>query len=282
MNRFDLSHPMYVHMLMDPPSRAVPTTLELKKTYPSAGDLFSKARLESPRAIDAAHEIMETEPYPPRTWQISNETLDAIRRASPHFKLFIEIGTFIGRGVLAVHEYFSRHKIDCPIVTTDTYGGTLQHIPQPQLIGDPSNERRPGFIRYFDRIVLATFFTKQGLGDLAFPVQAGSRDFFRKFYYRGLSASHIYLDSSHEYLDTYEEMRLAWECLEEGGVLSGDDYNWPTVKAAVDRFCFERRLTCSAHKGSTIDGITALQWVIAAKNSGARHDDHYHVNVAMP
>jgi hypothetical protein len=273
---------MYVHMLMEPLTRMVPAMPELKKNYPSSANIFAKAKLDFPLAVDAAREVIETEPYPPPTWSVTTETLEAMRRATPGFKLFVEIGTFIGRGVLAVHDYFAAHNITCPILTTDTYGGTLQHIPQPQLVGDDANERRPGFIRYFDRLVMATFFTRRGLGDLTFPVQAGSRDFFRKFYYRGLCASHIYLDSSHEYLDTYEEMRLAWECLEEGGVLAGDDYNWPTVKAAVDRFCFERRLAYSICRGNTINGITALQWVIAAKNSRERHDDHFHRNVAMP
>lgn len=65
-------------------------------------------------------------------------------------------------------------------------------------------------------------------------------------------------------------------------MLAGDDYNWPTVKAAVDRFCMEWRLVYTIHQGNSIDGITALQWVIAAKNSRSRHDDDFHNNVAMP
>ena len=191
MNRFDLDHPMYVHMMMEPPTLAVPSTSALRKTYPSSADISAKARREFPRAVELADEIIANEPYPPPTLQVSVETLDAMRRASPHFKLFVEIGTFIGRGVLKVHEYFSANRITCPILTTDTYGGTLQHIPQPQLVGEEADERRPGFIRYFDRVVVATLLAKKGIGDLSFPVQAGSRDFFRKFYCRGLCASNI-------------------------------------------------------------------------------------------
>jgi Methyltransferase domain len=276
MNRFDLDHPMYVHMIREPLSRGVPSFEHLRRIYPTSADIVAKAKQDSPRSIQAALDVIEHEPYPPPTWQITTETLDAIRRAGPYFKLFLEIGTFIGRGVLALHNYFAAFGLRCPIVTTDSYGGTLQHIPQPKLLGDAESETRPGFIRYFDRVVLATFLAKQGLGETSFPVQASSRDFFRKFYYLGMQASHIYLDSSHEYLDTYEELRLAWECLEEGGVLAGDDYNWPTVKAAVDRFCAERRLSLKICRGNTIGDITALQWVIAAKNSRERHDDHFH------
>ncbi len=265
MNRFDLDHPMYAHMIAEPATRTVPPMSVLRKTFPASVDLSTNAALP----------IIETEPYPGNSWSISNETLAAIHAASPNFRLFIEIGTFIGQGVLAISDYFAAEKIKCPIVTVDTYAGTL-------LIGVDMNAHRHGFIRYFDRAVLGTMFTCRGLGETTFPVQATARDFFRKFYYLGLNASHIYLDASHEYLDTYEEMRLAWECVEDGGVLSGDDYNWPTVKAAVDRFCYERRLLYQVTSGRTNNGITALQWVIAAKNTRERHDDAAHLNKAVP
>jgi hypothetical protein len=264
MNRFDLDHPMYVHAIMEPPGHALPTPDALRKTFPASIDLTT----------EAARHVIETEKYRDWSWSISAETLETIQKTAPDFKLFIEIGTFIGQGVLAIGEFFATNGIHCPILTVDTYAGTL-------LIG--VNMSVPhGYFRYFDRSVLATLFTRRGLGEVTFPVQATARDFFRKFYYLGMLASHIYLDASHEYLDTYEEMRLAWECLEEGGVLAGDDYNWPTVKAAVDRFCHERRLAYSICQGRTNEGVTALQWVIAAKNSRARYDDSSHVTRAVP
>jgi len=264
MNRFDLDHPMHVHRMAEPTSFAVPAVPVLRKSFPASADLFTTS----------AHGVLKSVEYPAAVWSISDETLDTIRRESPHFKLFIEIGTFIGQGVLAITRYFAAHEIQCPVVTVDTYAGTM-------LIDVGVKEKQLGFMRYFDRAVLGTFFTQKGLGETTFPVQATARDFFRKFYYLGMKASHIYLDASHEYLDTYEELKLAWECTEEGGVLAGDDYNWPTVKAAVDRFCAERRILYTITKGSTHEGITALQWVIAAKNSAVRHDDHVHNKQAL-
>lgn len=264
MNVFDYDHPMYVHMIQDPEGRAVPTASTLRKTFRASADLTSAAGVE----------VIEAEYYPENSWSISPETLDTMRGVRADFKLFIEVGTFIGQGVVAIHRYFSEHAIDCPIVTVDSYAGTL-------LIDVDMNEVPKGFIRYFNRSVLGTLFTRMGLGEASFPVQATARDFFRKFYYLGHQASHIYLDASHEYLDTYEEMRLAWECLAEGGVLAGDDYNWATVKAAVDRFCFERRLSYTTTQGRTNGGVTATQWVIAAKKSGVRHDDHLHNKKAV-
>lgn len=259
MNRFDFDHPMYVHTLAEPPTAGVPTPDELRRVYPASVDL----------ATDAGREVVAAVAYPDVSWSISADTLDAMRRAGPDFRLFVEVGTFIGQGVLAVRDYFAAHGIDCPVLTVDTYAGTL-------LIALEAVEKRHGFIRYFERAAVAALFADRGHGNTTFPVHATARDFFRKFYYLGLRASHIYLDASHEYLDTFEELRLAWECVADGGVLAGDDYNWATVKVAVDRFCFEKRLAFSVHPGRARDGIAALQWVIAAKTGGPRHDDHLH------
>src|SRR5919202_1809097 len=115
MNKFDLDHPMYVHSVMEPPAFAVPTRAKLREAYPASADLFEAA----------AREILETEHYPQATWSISNETLDTMRRFAPDFKLFVEIGTFIGHGVLAIREYCDTNDIRCPILTVDTYAGTL-------------------------------------------------------------------------------------------------------------------------------------------------------------
>ena len=264
MNTFDYDHPMYVHLVQCPAHCEVPSRAVLGQSFPPS------ARLTTPSGV----EVAKSEYYPADSWSISRQTLDAMRQIEGDFRLFVEIGTFIGQGVMAIHRYFNQQAIDCPIVTVDTYAGTL-------LIDIDQRAVPQGFMRYFDRSVLATHFTRQGMGNAAFPVRASSRDFFRKFFYLGHQATHIYLDASHEYLDTYEEMRLAWECLAEGGVLAGDGYNWATVKAAVDRFCFERRVAYTITPGQTHGGVTASQWVIAAKVSAVRHDDHFHTKKAV-
>ncbi len=264
MNKFDYDHPMYVHCVHDPEHPGIPTVPTLSKSFQISASLNCAAGLK----------VVESEPYPAASWSISDETLGLMRQTQGDFRLFIEIGTFIGQGVMAINNYMNHNGIQCPIVTVDTYAGTL-------LIDIDQTATPQGFVRYFDRAVLGTLFTRKGIGHASFPVQATARDFFRKFYYLGHQASHIYLDASHEYLDTYEEMRLAWECLAEGGVLAGDDYNWATVQAAVDRFCFEKRLRYTVTTGRTIGDVTARQWVIAAKNSAVRHDDHLHDKKAV-
>lgn len=52
----------------------------------------------------------------------------------------------------------------------------------------------------------------------------------------------IFLDGNHTYSNVLSELRVFWNLLEEGGVLCGDDYEWPGVKKAVDQFAQEKNL----------------------------------------
>jgi hypothetical protein len=48
--------------------------------------------------------------------------------------------------------------------------------------------------------------------------------------------NYVYLDSAHLPEETFMELKAAWALLPEGGVLFGDDWSWPAVRADVERF----------------------------------------------
>ena len=52
----------------------------------------------------------------------------------------------------------------------------------------------------------------------------------------------IFLDGDHTYSNVLRELEIFWILLEEGGILCGDDYDWPNVKKAVDQFAQEKNL----------------------------------------
>jgi hypothetical protein len=48
--------------------------------------------------------------------------------------------------------------------------------------------------------------------------------------------NYVYLDSAHLPEETFMELKASWALLPEGGVLFGDDWSWPAVRADVERF----------------------------------------------
>ena len=51
----------------------------------------------------------------------------------------------------------------------------------------------------------------------------------------------IYLDSAHEAEETLLELMTAWNVLDHGGVLFGDDWSWTSVKEDVQKFAILKR-----------------------------------------
>jgi predicted O-methyltransferase YrrM len=52
----------------------------------------------------------------------------------------------------------------------------------------------------------------------------------------------IFLDGDHRFENVKQELASFWPLVREGGLLVGDDYDWPDVKNAVDLFAKERSL----------------------------------------
>lgn len=52
----------------------------------------------------------------------------------------------------------------------------------------------------------------------------------------------VYLDNDHSYPHCTKEFPMYWEKVKKGGMLSGDNYEAPGVRRALDEFCKEKGL----------------------------------------
>jgi predicted O-methyltransferase YrrM len=50
---------------------------------------------------------------------------------------------------------------------------------------------------------------------------------------------YVYLDNDHSYLHCCKEFPLYWDKVKSGGMISGDNYEAPGVRKALDEFCKE-------------------------------------------
>ena len=89
---------------------------------------------------------------------------------------------------------------------------------------------------------------------------------------KGVLADAIYIDASHEYLDCKTDMEAYWELLRDGGIMFGDDYDWPGVKRAVDEFVAFRMLQLTLQPAVIQFGQPAppgvrgkIEWILSPK-----------------
>ncbi len=66
--------------------------------------------------------------------------------------------------------------------------------------------------------------------------------FSEKVYGDVPKADYIYIDGNHDYKYVKEDIRIYFEKLNKGGILTGDDFPTPGVTKAVIEFCYERNL----------------------------------------
>lgn len=71
----------------------------------------------------------------------------------------------------------------------------------------------------------------------------------------------IYIDASHDAVDVIQDLEHFWFLLSCGGLMTGDDYTWPQVKAAVQAFACQHELDIKL----TEVGENNIKWSVGPK-----------------
>lgn len=146
--------------------------------------------------------------------------------------VIVEVGTWKGLSAIFMAEIlknkgYSNFKIVC----IDTWLGAQEFWTDGKGV-----ERDLKFINGYPSIFYT--FTKNvkkiGHDDVIcpFPLSSCEASFVLKYY--GISADIIYIDAAHEYEAVKNDISLYKPLVKNGGVLMGDDYNWPGVARAVN------------------------------------------------
>ncbi|PWU05250.1 MAG: class I SAM-dependent methyltransferase [Verrucomicrobia bacterium] len=142
----------------------------------------------------------------------------------------LEIGSWEGRSSL----YIARNYCNGPdsrLYCIDTWEGSKEHSDELRIglyerfLGNTKDLRKK------KRIVAHRGYSKEVLLELSAKINKG----------KGRKFNFIYIDGSHEAKDVLMDAVLAWELLEEGGILIFDDYGWcgdshHCPKPAIDGF----------------------------------------------
>lgn len=153
----------------------------------------------------------------------------------------IEVGSW--KGASAIHIGWTCRQLDVPceeIVCVDTWLGSNE-----MWLG--ANANRCGNINAYASLrirngyprLFGTFMRNiidANLAGLVTPLPLPSIAAARLLLALGITSGMIYIDGAHDAESVFLDLRVCWPLLEPGGVLLGDDFQKPSVRAAAERW----------------------------------------------
>jgi len=159
--------------------------------------------------------------------------------ASHRPDLIIEVGTWKGRSAIHMAQVAQRLQLKTLILCVDTWLGALEQLLDKDKVAPPeerlwytSLNYRHGYPQLYYQFLYNV--VASGLEKLILPFANTSLIAARWFKSMGVTADMIYIGGSHLYEDAWQDIANYFPLLNRGGVLCGDDYQWPDVKAAVE------------------------------------------------
>lgn len=155
-------------------------------------------------------------------------------------ELFVEVGSFLGQSTAALAFFIKHSKKRIALHAVDLFElNEFSDEPHFKVIEEHGGD----FLAAFESNLRGA-----EVDDYVTVVQASSLDASKQ--YEDRSISFLMIDASHKYEDVVDDIRAWYPKIKMGGIISGDDYDWPEVKRAVED-------TLGPH--STFEGST---WVV--------------------
>lgn len=150
-------------------------------------------------------------------------------------KIIIECGSWKGASAIHMATLAPFSKVFC----ADTWLGGIDHELNQE---NPTSvlKRERGYPLLYQQFLFNV--AKAGLQNNIVPVVQTSVNAARLLRTHGITAELIYIDGSHEAMDPFWDILAYWPLLKKGGIMFGDDWGFPDVKASVFRFLCEAKL----------------------------------------
>lgn len=147
-------------------------------------------------------------------------------------KVWVEVGAMHGGSAIRAADRIRHKGLNTEIVCIDSFTGDVNMWLNEYEHRFMHLERgRPTIWERFIANVAAA-----GHEDIITPIYATSAVGLKILRTLKIQASIVYLDSAHEPQETFLEAKSCWSIIPGGGVLSGDDWNWPAVAADIETF----------------------------------------------
>ncbi len=156
--------------------------------------------------------------------------------------LIIEVGSWKGASAATMADAMASENLPGKILCIDTWLGALEFWADQS---DPERflalERQHGYPSVYYRFLANVCHRGHSRRIVPFPIHSSAAALW--LMRTDLRADMIYIDGSHEEEDVYQDLLDYHPLLRPGGKIFGDDWDWSGVRAAVERFAQEERLT---------------------------------------
>jgi predicted O-methyltransferase YrrM len=146
----------------------------------------------------------------------------------------VEVGSWKGQSSITMAKYIKSIGSDCKITCIDTwlgaeeFWGRFKDTPERDLM--LKNGYPQIYYQFLSNVV------HNNVQDVILPLPATSRIGATILQERNQTAQLIYIDASHMYDDVLSDCIEFYGLLDGGGILFGDDFNWDSVRKAVEEF----------------------------------------------
>jgi len=228
--------------------------------------------------------------HPDHDYPHSNLRVDVVISVLQHVQpdkgkdlFWLECGSFIGNSAITTVQVARDQGRKISFIANDPFSGDVNMWAWNKGLTGPSkfnflhmqdDDRHPRIYETFLSNIQEKGFDFDVLPIRA-PSMVGLRLMKRLRSENRLSAMPrvIYLDSAHEVDETLMELHTAFDVLELGGILLGDDWMWGSVKDDVTRFAQQARLprldsnavsSFGAGAEQPVDGVVLIhgQWIV--------------------
>lgn len=156
----------------------------------------------------------------------------AVKLGKP--KVIFDVGVWLGQSTATLAKAQTHTVFDGAIIAIDPFLGAPQHwSPDRADVRELLDFRhgRPNFYETFLSNMMLL-----GLRERVFPLVQTTTNAAAILKKHDIRADLIHLDAHHAYADVLRDIETYWDLLEPGGIMIGDDFQFPGVSRAVVHF----------------------------------------------
>lgn len=139
---------------------------------------------------------------------------------------FVEVGSWKGKSTAFMGTEILNSGKDIVFYSVDTWKGSEEHLDPTNPVYEPllaNDELYPTFIRNIAPVHKAVF-----------PIRMESVKASKLFLDN--SIDFVMIDAAHDYINALEDIKAWYPKIKIGGIMAGDDLDWPGVNKAVSEF----------------------------------------------